>query len=69
MAHIDLSSDPNDFVKQGSVRRSSFLGEYLYFLRKTGKWWLLPVLVFFLGFGLLMILASSGAAPFIYALF
>jgi hypothetical protein len=35
------------------------------------KWWMLPIIILFLVFGLLLVLAtySSSALPFIYALF
>jgi len=51
------------------LERSSFVSEYLYLLRKTGKWWLLPMIALLLGLGALMILSSTAAAPFIYTLF
>ena len=34
----------------------------------TGKWWLLPILIFLLVFGGFMLLWNA-AAPFIYTLF
>ncbi|MCO5052751.1 MAG: DUF5989 family protein [Verrucomicrobiae bacterium] len=39
------------------------------FLRHNKKWWLIPILVVFLIFGLLILLAGTGVAPFIYTLF
>jgi hypothetical protein len=58
----------DDFKKAraGSGGLASELG---YFLRKSGKWWLLPVLAAFVVLGALMLLSSSAAAPFIYTLF
>jgi hypothetical protein len=58
-----------DFLKQAQEERSSFLGDYFAFLKRTRKWWLLPVLVIVLLFGLLVVLSATGAAPFIYTLF
>jgi hypothetical protein len=43
--------------------------EFLYFLRQSKKWWLLPILVTFVLFAALMLLSSTAAAPFIYTLF
>ncbi len=43
--------------------------EFCQYLRETGKWWLLPII---LGCGLLALLswfAGTAAAPFIYTLF
>jgi hypothetical protein len=45
------------------------LGELWDFLKHTKKWWLLPILLVFLLVGALVILAGTGAAPFIYTLF
>ena len=45
------------------------LAEYWSFVRQTGKWWLVPVLVVTLVLGLLIFLGGTGAAPFIYTLF
>jgi hypothetical protein len=48
----------------------SFLAEFWRFLRVRKKFWLLPLLVMMVLFGLLLILAESTAlAPFIYTLF
>jgi hypothetical protein len=33
------------------------------------EWWLLPIIVVLLVFGLLIFLGSTGIAPFIYTLF
>jgi hypothetical protein len=43
--------------------------EVFLFLRHNRKWWLTPILVLLAGFGLLILLAGTGAAPFIYTLF
>ena len=50
-------------------RRSSFLGELWGFLKQNKKWWLLPILIVLLVFGLLVVLSGTGLAPFIYTLF
>ena len=48
----------------------SFLIEFWAFLRMRKKYWLLPILVVMLVFGVLLVLAQSSAvAPFIYTLF
>lgn len=50
-------------------QRVGFLAETWGFVRDNKKWWLLPIgLVLFL-FGVLILLAGTGAAPFIYTLF
>jgi len=46
------------------------VGELLGFLWARKLWWLIPMIVVLMVFGLLMIFAqASGIAPFIYTLF
>jgi hypothetical protein len=59
----------DDFARQAEGRSNGFIGEFWYFLRHNPRWWLTPVLVALLLVGLLIVLAGSGAAPFIYTLF
>jgi hypothetical protein len=48
----------------------SFLKEFWAFLKTRKKYWLLPILIMMLLFGVLLVLAQSSAvAPFIYTLF
>jgi hypothetical protein len=49
--------------------QSGVVSEFLQFLGQTKKWWLLPVVMILLAFGLLMVLSGTAAAPFIYTLF
>ena len=62
-------TERDQFIQQGTVKRPSFLSEYLYLLRTSKKYWMAPLILLLLGFGLIMVLASTGAAPFIYTLF
>jgi hypothetical protein len=60
----------SEFEKAGSSQgNASLIAELWDFLRNNKKWWLLPIVILLLLFGLLVILGSSGAAPFIYTLF
>lgn len=49
--------------------RGNIFSETFYLLSQTKKWWLLPIIVVLIGFGLLMALSGTAAAPFIYTLF
>ena len=63
-------SDQSEFEKAAAEQRSKgFLRELWGFLRENKKWWLLPIVVVLLLFGVLIILSSTGLAPFIYTLF
>jgi hypothetical protein len=47
-----------------------FLKDLWGFLKNRKKFWLLPLILILLGFGVLIVLASGSAiAPFIYTLF
>tara|TARA_Y100001980_G_C14278322_1_gene113692 strand:+ start:426 stop:575 length:150 start_codon:yes stop_codon:yes gene_type:complete len=47
-----------------------FLKEFVEFLRVRKKYWLLPIILFLLAFGGLIVLTQGSAvAPFIYAVF
>jgi hypothetical protein len=59
----------SSFDELNAQRRSSLLSEFVYFLAQNKKWWLLPILLVIGGVGLLVLLAGTGAAPFIYTMF
>lgn len=63
-------NNPNDFDEIAREdRKPSLLRELWEFLAHNKKWWLLPILVILLIFGLLILLSGTGAAPFIYTTF
>lgn len=49
--------------------RGGIVTEFWFFLSQTKKWWLLPIVVILLAFGVLVALSGTAAAPFIYTLF
>jgi len=52
------------------MARSRVLVEFFQFLRQEKKYWLVPIMVVFVLFGLLIVFSQSSAiAPFIYTLF
>jgi Family of unknown function (DUF5989) len=63
------SNRPSRFEQIAAEQSCGLLTEFWAFLRHNKKWWLLPILVILLGFGLLLLLSSTAAAPFIYTLF
>ena len=59
-----------DFERHAAAPRRGLAREFLTFFAHNKKWWLAPIIVVLVLFGLLVILGpSSGLAPFIYALF
>lgn len=65
----DRSQNAWEFEEAAQEGRVSLAAEFLYFLRTSKKWWLLPILLILGGVGLLAMFSASGVAPFIYALF
>ncbi len=55
---------------KGAVSRLGVVGEVFRFLWKRRLWWLMPMVLILVLFGLLLIFAqATGIAPFIYTLF
>ena len=55
---------------QTTRRCLGIVGELLSFYWGNKRWWMLPIVIVLLVFGVLLILAQSSAvAPFIYTLF
>jgi drug/metabolite transporter superfamily protein YnfA len=52
------------------MAKKRVLVEFWQFLREEKKYWLMPIAIVFVLFGLLIVFAQSSAvAPFIYTLF
>ena len=52
------------------MKKSRVMSEFFQFLRQEKKFWMVPIVVIFIAFGLLMVFTQSSAvAPFIYTLF
>jgi uncharacterized protein DUF5989 len=55
---------------EDSMSKVRVLSEFWSFLRQEKKYWLVPIVIVFLLFGLLIVFSQSSAvAPFIYTLF
>ena len=58
-----------EFEKSGEEKDVSLFGEFIGMMKQNKKYWLIPLIIILLLFGVLIILGSSAAAPFIYTLF
>jgi len=58
-----------EFVAASQKARSNILSDFFSFLAHNKKWWMIPILICLLLFGLLLVLGGSSLAPFIYPLF
>jgi hypothetical protein len=59
----------SDFKEASLNGGGGLLSEFWHFLGQSKKWWLLPIVVIVLLFGILVFLSGTAAAPFIYTLF
>jgi hypothetical protein len=66
---IDPSGPKNEFEQAGREKELSLVQEFLAFVVQERKWWLAPILLALGAAGLMVVLGSTGAAPFIYTLF
>jgi Family of unknown function (DUF5989) len=57
------------FERLANQKQPGIATEFYEFLRYNKKWWLLPILLLIGGLGILVALASTGVAPFIYTMF
>ncbi len=65
----DTPTQAEEFARQGTMRRTSFASDLIFFLKNNKKWWMLPLIGLLLMFGVLMFLATTGIAPYLYTLF
>jgi hypothetical protein len=65
----DSQVSEDSFARQAAAGRQSVMSELWYLLRTSKKWWLAPLLILLALLGLLIVLAGTGAAPFVYTLF
>ena len=62
--------EKKSFEKQNQESgNGGFVQEFIGLLKHNKKWWITPIIVCLLIFGILIILGGSSAAPFIYTLF
>jgi hypothetical protein len=67
MSHDPIK--PSRLEELANAKQPGIAAEFCGFLRENKKWWLLPILLTIGLFGILVILASTGVAPFIYTMF
>jgi hypothetical protein len=67
MDRPEPSTDNEQLLREAP--NPGFFADFWDFLKTSKKWWLLPLLVVFLALGVVLVLAHTAAAPFIYTLF
>ncbi len=72
---MSTQSDPKSSQSKGTFepasegKQHSLVHEVLLFIVENRAWWMIPIVVAIALAGLLVVLGSTGAAPFIYTLF
>jgi hypothetical protein len=62
--------DQTKFEEAASrAEAGGIVSEFIGFMRENTKWWLIPFLIVFGLLAILIVLGSTGAAPFIYTMF
>ncbi|HUT11988.1 MAG TPA: DUF5989 family protein [Thermoguttaceae bacterium] len=64
-----VQDHPTSFAEEAERPQVGLVREFWDFLRYNKKWWLTPIVLVLLLISALVLLTSSGAAPFIYTLF
>ena len=64
-----MASEKSRFEELNEERRPSLAREFLVFMIENKAWWMLPIIIILGLMSLLVVLAGTGAAPFIYPLF
>ena len=63
------NQQPTSFASQAEEAPPGLIAEFWDFLINSKKWWLTPIVVVLLMMGSLIVLAGTGAGPFIYPFF
>jgi hypothetical protein len=73
--NVALAEHPRQSPRMVEFRRLAdapphgVVREFVDFLLQNKKWWLAPIVMAILLVGLMIVLGSSGAGPFIYSLY
>jgi hypothetical protein len=62
------ASPKSEFEELGRTEQLSLVHEFWLFITENKKWWMIPILLVFALLALLIALALTGAAPFIYTI-
>ena len=65
----DQQTESTKFAREARAGQQGFVAELWQFITQNKKWWLTPIVIILIAFGLLIALGGTAAAPFIYTLF
>lgn len=61
-------SSADDFAKHADEPQQGIVSEFWDFLIHNKKWWITPIILVLLVFGILIVLGGTSFAPFIYTI-
>ena len=59
----------SSFVEEANQQQRGITAEFFDFLVHNKKWWITPIVIVLLLFGVLIMLSGTAVAPFIYTMF
>ncbi len=65
----DSRKQESEFEKAKEGKQASLLREFVDFVLENKKWWLVPIFLVLFLFGLMSVIGTTGAAPFLYTIF
>lgn len=65
----DSGKQESEFEKAKEGKQASLLREFVDFIFENKKWWLVPIFLVLFLFGLMSVIGTTGAAPFLYTIF
>lgn len=65
----DSGKQKSEFEKAKEGKQASLLREFVDFVLENKTWWLIPIFLVLFLFGLISVIGTTGAAPFLYTLF
>ncbi len=65
----DQDDRGSDFERAAEEKQMGFFTEFWCFIKDNKLWWITPIVLVLLLFGVLVILGGTGVAPFVYTLF
>ena len=64
-----MAEEKKSEFEKVAKKNSSIVGDFIDYLKANKKWWLLPIISTLVLIGILLLLSTTAAAPFIYTLF
>jgi hypothetical protein len=64
-----MANKRQEFERLADEKQHSLVSEFWMFIVENKAWWMVPLILVFGMLAVVLVLGSSGAAPFIYTLF